>query len=290
LKEWDDEIHRALAHPIRRRIIECLQKNDLSFPELLKRVGVANHGKFGFHLKALRGLVELDPSTKKYRLTDRGQLAGELIWDIRYAIERGGRDLAHEPTRYVRRLKFGDHAVLHYDTEAVKREITFPFLEVGLQKGEAVVYLVSENKLDSETQAIQRYGISADFFRTGAFTIMSADDWYIHKGRAQAHTIMTKWLTLLKEKQKAGFTGLRGVSEMEVFFDNAKVTELLRYEAMLGRQFAFDLCAICLYDLNRLEEKQVIQLNKYHGHATQKCKGALRTISTGLLRFSDQTL
>jgi DNA-binding transcriptional ArsR family regulator len=118
LNEWDDEIHKALAHPIRRRIIECLQMNELSFPELLKRVGVGNHGKFGFHLKALKGIIEQESSTKKYRLTDKGQLASELIWDIRFAIERGGRDLASEPTRYVRRLKSGD---MQFSTTIRKR-------------------------------------------------------------------------------------------------------------------------------------------------------------------------
>ena len=267
LKDWDDEIHRALAHPIRRRIIECLQeRNDLSFRELLKHVGVSNHGKLGFHIKALRGLVEREPSVKKYRLTDRGQLAGELILDIRFTIDRGGRDLAHEPTRYVRRLRFGDHAVLYYDTEDVKREITFPFLEAGLPKGEAVVYVVSEHKLDSESREIQRYGISADHFSTEAFTIMSADEWYLKKGKAQAKKIIANWQTLIKEKQKAGFTGVRGAGEMEVFFDNAKVKELLRCEAALGRQLAFDLCALCLYDTHRVDENQFVRLKKSHGH------------------------
>jgi len=271
LKDWDDEIHRALAHPIRRRIIECLQeRNVLSFRELLKYVGIGNHGKLGFHLKALTGLVERKPSMKKYRLTDRGQLAGELIWDIRFITDRGGRDLAHEPTRYVRHLRFGDHAVLYYDTEDIKREITFPFLEAGLPKGEAVVYLVPEHKLDSESREIQRYGISADYFRTEAFTIMSADEWYLKKGKAQAKTIIDNLQKLREEKQKAGFTGLRGAGEMEVFFENAKIKELLRYEAALGRQLASNVCGLCLYDVNRLEEKQVIQLNKYHGHAIFK--------------------
>jgi len=270
LKDWDDEIHRALVHPIRRRIIECLQKNELSFHELLKYVGISNHGKLGFHIKALRGLVEREPSTKKYRLTDRRQLAGELIWDIRFIIERGGRDLALEPTRYVRHLMFGDHAVLYYDAEDVKREISFSFLEAGLPRGEAVVYLVSENKLDSESQAIQRYGISADHFRSGAFTIMPANEWYLEKGKAQANTIIANWLTLLKEKQKAGFTGLRGATEMEVFFNYAKTEELLRYEAAVGRQLPPNLCALCLYDTHKLDEEQFIQLNKSHGHSIFK--------------------
>ena len=142
MKDWDDEILRALAHPIRRRIIECLQENDLSFRELVKCITISNHGKLGFHIRALKGLVEHDPSMKKYHLTDRGQLAGELIWDVRFIVSRGGRDLAYEPTRYVRHLRIGDHAILFYDTKDVKQEISYSFLEAGLPRGEAVVYLV----------------------------------------------------------------------------------------------------------------------------------------------------
>jgi len=266
LKDWDDELHRALAHRIRRSIIECLQKNDLSFQELLKYVGITNHGKLGFHIKALKGLVEREPKMKKYRLTDRGQLAGELIWDTRFIIERGGRDLAHEPTRYVRHLRSGDHAVLCYDAEDVKREICFSFLEAGLPKNEAIVYLVSEHKLDSEGREIQRYGISADYFHTEAFTMMPAEEWYMKKGKAQAKTIIANTLTLLKKKQKAGFSGLRGAGEMEVFFNYAKTEELLRYEAALGRQLPPNLCVLCLYETHRLDENQLVQLGKCHGH------------------------
>lgn len=105
MKNWDDEILRALAHPVRRLIIESLrEKNVLSFNELLAYSEIVNHGKLGFHLRTLKGLVEREPSTGKYRLTDRGQLAGELIWDIQFIISRGGRDLQQEPTTHVRRL------------------------------------------------------------------------------------------------------------------------------------------------------------------------------------------
>lgn len=77
-----------------------------------------------------------------------------------------------------------------------------PVGEEGLPKGEAVVYLVSEHKLDSESQAVQRYGISADYFRTEAFTIMSAEEWYLKKGKAQAETITANWLTFLRRGKR----------------------------------------------------------------------------------------
>lgn len=271
MKSWDDEILKTLAHPIRRRIIECLRdKNALSYSKLLEHLDIANHGKLGFHMRALKGFVKHEPSTKKYRLTDKGQLAGELLWDINFIISRGRRDLAQEPTRYVRRLVFGDHAFLLFDAEDVKREISFSFLEAGLPKNEAVVYLVSERKMDSESREIQRYGVSADYFQKEAFTIMSAEEWYLKKGKAQPKKIIANCLMLLKEKQKAGFTGLRVASEMEVFFDNAKTKELLEYEAALGRQFTYDVCALCLYNTNKVDEKQIVQLTKYHGHLISK--------------------
>jgi len=148
---WDDDIYKAMAHPIRRVIIESLyEKGALSFYELLKCTVLLNHGKLGFHLRTLKGFIEREPSTMKYRLTERGQLAGELIWDIRFRMKKGGPNIAHEPTRYVQRLKLGDHAILFYDTADIQHEMCFPFLKAGLLKGEAVVYVTSENKLRSE--------------------------------------------------------------------------------------------------------------------------------------------
>jgi len=270
LRDWDDEIHEALAHRIRRRIVECLQERNLSFHELLKLLALTDHGKLGFHLRALRGLVEREPSTGRYRLTERGQLAAELIWDTRFLIASPGRDLTLQPRRYVRRLRLGDHAVLFYDTEEIKREICFPFLEAGLLRREAVVYVTPEHKLDSESLEIQRYGMSVDCFRREAFTIMSADEWYLRKGKLQAETIMANWQMLIKEKRKAGFTGLRGAGETSLFFEHGKSRELLRFEAAIGRQLDLNLCGLCLYDAHRLDETWLAQLCKSHGHAIFK--------------------
>lgn len=142
-----------------------------------------------------------------------------------------------------------------YDTDDVKRQITFSFLEAGLPKGEAVVYLVPEDKLDSESREIQRYGISDDFSRKKVFAVMSADEWYLRKGKAQAKTIIANWKKLAKEKQKIGFKGLRAASDMDVFFNHAKIKELLRYEAMLGRELPPYFCGLCIYDQKLLDDK-----------------------------------
>lgn len=263
---WNNNIHKALAHPLRRRIIECLRDKNLSFSELMKCAEVSNHGTIGFHLRSLGGLVALEPSTAKYHLTDRGKLAGELIQNIRFIASKAERDT--KLTTYIRGLRLRDHAVLLHHTEDFKHRILFPFLEVGPSKDEAVVYLVSENKLDSEKREIQRYGIDLD--RKDTFSIMSADEWYLEKGKAQAETIIANWLAFVEEKQKAGFKRVRAAAEMEVFLNYAKTKELFRYEQSLGRELPLNSCGLCLYNTNRLDEKQFIQVINCHRHIISK--------------------
>lgn len=263
MKNWDDLIFRALAHSVRRRIIDCLgERKTLSFNELSKLVEVSNHGKLGFHMRALKGLVQRDSSTNKYCLTDRGRLASQLISEMRFMISRS---LADEPAEYAEHLDFGDHAFLMYDTEDAKRRIAYSFMRAGLSKGDAVMYLVSEHKLDSESREIQK-SLGIDDLSNKAFTIMSAEEWYLRKGKAQAKRIIANWQTILKEKQSCGFKGLRGVGEMEVFFNESKVEELFRYEARLGKQFSANLCGLCIYDEHRLDHKQIGRLINFHGH------------------------
>ncbi len=64
---------KALAHRVRRDIIRALYKHKhLSYSELMKMTGVEDSGTFAFHLKMLQGLVEKDPDTGEYRLTEEG--------------------------------------------------------------------------------------------------------------------------------------------------------------------------------------------------------------------------
>jgi len=255
-----------MLHPVNRKIIECLHDENLSFTDLLNSVGAdGNHGKFGYHLRTLSKFVELEPTTKKYRLTDRGKLLANLIRDFRFLASRG-----KEASRYAERLTIRGHAVAFYDNDAFKRQISFPFLRAGLSRGEMALYIVSEDKLDSEVREIQKYGIDLDNLPKGAFTVMSAYEWYLRKGKAKAKTIAMNWQTLIHEKKKAGFVEVHAAGEVAVFISNGKSEELFGYEESLGRQLAFDLCALCLYDENILEERCIARVFNCHGHIISK--------------------
>jgi len=267
LNENNWKFLQAINHPIRREILELLKEEKaLSFNELSRRIAAGNHGRLGFHLRSLAELVEHESSTNKYRLSDAGWMALGLIKDVQFVVERIKQNKLGAKINYVRNLALGDHSLLLYGTEMFKREISFSFLKEGLLKHQAAFYVVSENKLDSENRQAEKHGISFDQIHRGAFTILSSEELYLRKGKAQAKIIIANWLALLKEKQTAGFEGLYVASELNSFFENAKSKELLTYERVLAQQFPPNVCAICLYGIHTLDEKQLVQLTKSHDH------------------------
>lgn len=69
----EDTIYQALAHPLRRRILELLEvKGALSFSHL-KEVLSLDSGTLNFHLDKLSILIE--KSNKRYKLSKMGKLA-----------------------------------------------------------------------------------------------------------------------------------------------------------------------------------------------------------------------
>ena len=174
-------------------------------------------------------------------------------------------------SRYAERLTIGDHAFALYDNEYFKREISFPFLKAGLARGEAAVYSVSEDKLDSEIREIQKYGIEVDSLPNGAFTITSGIEWYLGKAGAKTKTtLLTNLQMLIQEKKKAGFTGVHVAGEVTDFINAGLSEVLLKFDELLGRQLAFDVCGLCLYDKNILEEKYLTRVLNCHGHIISK--------------------
>jgi DNA-binding transcriptional ArsR family regulator len=261
---------KILSHPVRRRIIKCLaEQGSSSFNDLLKFVNSRNHGELGFHLRALKDLIK-KKSSGEYSLTNKGLLAANLLDNISLMLSGATQDLSYSPISYVQRLVLGDHAFLSSDSETTKKDICFPYLRAGLANGEAAVFLAGEQKLDSYAHEIQRYEINAEYIDRKALIIMSAEEWYINKGKAHAQTIISNWTKLLKTKQKAGFLGLRAAAEADVFFDYAKTRELLKYEKMLGRKFTLNVCGLCIYDDDRLDERLFRQIVTFHGHVISK--------------------
>jgi hypothetical protein len=260
--DWDNEIQKAISHPINRKVIEYLAEETLSFTQLLNKIdGSCEHGKFGYHLRRLAGFVEFEPVTKKYVLTYRGRLLLDIIRDFRRRVQK-----ANQPLKYAEQFARGDHAFALYNTESFKHDISFSFMKAGLLRGKAAVYTVGEEKLDSEVLLLKKNCLDLDSLPKGALTVIPSYEWYIQKGKAESKTIIENWQRLVKEKKKLGFKGCQVAAENATFFDNGKANELLQYEEAIGRKIDLDACAICLFDSKRCKENGVSRIYKSHSH------------------------
>ncbi len=71
-------LHKVLKDPTRRDILLHLSSGQLTYMELMNLSKISNTGRFNYHLKALGDLIE-KTDTGKYRLTERGRLAVQLL-------------------------------------------------------------------------------------------------------------------------------------------------------------------------------------------------------------------
>ncbi len=71
-------LHKTLKDPTRRDILRQLEDGPLTYVELMNRARITNTGRFNYHLKVFADLVE-KTDDGLYRLTDRGQLALQLL-------------------------------------------------------------------------------------------------------------------------------------------------------------------------------------------------------------------
>jgi hypothetical protein len=170
----------------------------------------------------------------------------------------------NNPVRYAARLGQGDHAVLLYLDEAVKRDVVLSFLKAGLSKGNAALYLISEKGRDQETEWLRRAFEIREAEQRRALTIMSSEEWYLERGKASADTIISNWMNLANEKMKEGWPGLQSVTEMKPLVENVKWSELAGYERRLGRKLPQMYCGLCVYEAASLPN--LTDLLDVHGH------------------------
>jgi len=76
--DWSS-LHKILSDTTRRSILELLvEKEELSYTEIMALLQIINTGRLNYHLKALTALLSKDDQGK-YRLTERGKLAANML-------------------------------------------------------------------------------------------------------------------------------------------------------------------------------------------------------------------
>ena len=154
----------------------------------------------------------------------------------------------------------GTHAVLVYDSAENKRQVLFNHLSLGAGK-EGLVYACSEESPTAIREEMTGYGIDVNALQAShKLSILDYRDVYIVNGKVDAPKIIEGFSTLAWDFHNKGMDGIRAAAEMSCFFKERKVSELMRYENALHKQFPFPGKGICAYNLVELGNSGNLEL------------------------------
>ena len=158
---------------------------------------------------------------------------------------------------FMEQLRPTNHLIFVYDNPEAKYNVLFNYLKVGLEKGEAGVYVASDEKPSQIRKAMKKFGIDLEKYeRTGALHILGYEDVYTEDGEFSIATTMNSWSELYNRALKNGLKGLRVTGETAWFFERGLIQELIEYEKSLHRILDIPMVAICAYNANMLNRSK----------------------------------
>lgn len=161
----------------------------------------------------------------------------------------------------VKNMKATGHVILLYTNPEDKRNVLFTYLKAGLEGGEAAAYVAGQESTEEVKQAMQEFGIDVERYeKNGALRVLDYREWYIIDGKFNVSNTLGLWKKLLDESMAKGFKGLRVTGEMECFFKNKMMRELVEYEQSLHKTLEIPLTAICAYNQGVVTEEGGIEL------------------------------
>jgi len=190
-------------------------------------------------------LIKLDEKQQKARInTDLRQLI---------TLEQHANPGSGKIAGLVRQLKPTNHVLFLYESAQDKYNVLFNYLLAGLEAGEAVLYIASEENPTQIRDAMRRFGLEVEKNeKAGALHILGCNDFYIIEGQFAISTTMSLINKLYDEALTDGFTGWRVTGEMACFFEHNLIEELIEYEKALHRVFNIPIIGICAYNVNML--------------------------------------
>ncbi|MGD9380949.1 MAG: MEDS domain-containing protein [Candidatus Thorarchaeota archaeon] len=287
---YAEALESTIKRDVKVRILTVCPDKEETIPEALQR-HVPNNSFDLRYVETLpsryvmtdrkQALITTTPdgtlSDMKCLWTDDLSLVGliERDFEEQYAKSKSWKDFRLSPaekmTRIVKHLRPRDHVILVYDSLEAKRNTLFSYLKYGLDKGEAVKYVCSEESPKEIRLAMEKFGISvSEYEKTGALDILDYTDIYIKDGKFSVLDIMDAWEKYYSNALAEGFKGLRVTGEMSCFMEHSLVDELIEYEKALHTILDIPLTAICAYNSETLANTEkpldvYSELVKAHG-------------------------
>jgi len=264
----------VLSESVRHTIFFYLEKNyGLKREEISEKLE-----EFSSRLEGLFGSAAL--VVEKLIIKDLHQRLGlkykDMNWSftehVRAAQETYSRAILRrdEILDFVKNVKATDHFTMLYDRLEDKRLVAFTYLKLGLEQGEAAIYIAGVETPEQIRQAMKKFSIDVDTYeRNGGLRIVDYDQWYIIDGKVDPSEIVARWRRALDESRAKSWKGLRAIGEIDCFLKHNLVTDLVEYEKTLGRSLQIPIVAMCILNSDLVAKMTEIEtylaLIKAHG-------------------------
>ena len=152
-------------------------------------------------------------------------------------------------------LKPTNHVVFFYGSLEAKYNVLCNFLKIGLENGEAVAYIASEEDLGNIRETMKRFGIDVDKSeKKGALRILGYNEYYFVDGKFNIQTTNRLFKKMYNNALKKGFMGFRIFGETACFFHKNRYDELIEIERTAKRTLDLPIIAMCAYNLKLFDK------------------------------------
>ncbi len=203
----------------------------------------------------------------------------ESLWHTSVSLKTVEAGTLSERLMYfLKDLRPTNHVIFLYESQEAKYNVLFNYLKIGLENGEAAVYVASEEDPNQIREAMQRFGINVEEYeKKDALRIFGYRDIYIIDGKFRVSTTMNLWNKIYNEALASGFKECRVTGEMACFFERNLVPELVEYERAVHTVFYLPIIAICAYNAD-----QVIKASNPMGLYNELLKAHGTALFTGI--------
>ncbi len=289
---YDFTIEKALGRDIEFRILLEKAEYDDTINELLKEIGTSGIFTIRFvdQKQAHYFLVDRKEAlvstsmehtglgNRAYLWTDESNLVRliaenfEIMWLTSQHIEAVKKEDDNEKLRsYLNTLQPTEHLMFIYRSLESKHNVLCNYLKVGLENGEAVVYISSEDNDMQIRDILKGFGIDVEKYeKAGALRLLGFDEFYIIDGKFSISATTNLIKQTYNDALENGLKGCRVFGDMSCFFQHNLNNKLIEYEKTLHRILDIPIIGMCAYNADIFDKcdsaaEEYKELLKTHG-------------------------
>jgi CheY-like chemotaxis protein len=170
----------------------------------------------------------------------------------------------------VARARKGEHFLIAFETPQELIEQSLQFLKTGLlENGEDILLVTDELPKDRILEKIAKeWNVDASTLEAnGRITLRTFREWHLIDDKFNIKRSKTMMRKMVRKSIEGGRKGLRSVGDMNPFFSNGMIQELVTWESSSEKQFELPVTSLCAYirdNVEQLDNSGIVVMQKHH--------------------------